>query len=82
MLDFYMHFDPAMRMLYHKIGRERGKVITKVEFLIQNLKVVYKMGNSVTKLELRLTFDPFAPNYLVILQILTFFMLILHKGGL
>ena len=44
MPDFYTHFAPIMRTVYHKIGKEKGKVITKVEFRIQNMKVVYKTG--------------------------------------
>ena len=46
MLDFYTHFDSIIKRLYRKIEREKGKVITKVEFRIQNVKLAYKKGNS------------------------------------
>ena len=69
MTDFYTYFDFVVKTLYHKIMRENEKVITKVEFRIQNVKLGYKTGISAY----------IRPNYLVIIQILTFFLLILHK---
>ena len=47
----------AIRWLYHKSKEKNGKVITKVESRVQNLKVAFKMWNSFTKRESRVTIE-------------------------
>ena len=74
---FCAHFYPVMKPLYHKTGSKKGKVITKVEFRIQNMKVTFKMWNSLTKWESRLTFDlnlSGMPYFLRILPLLVLFL--------
>lgn len=41
--DFGAHFYPAVGPLYHRSVEKNGKVVTKVEFQVQNLKVAFKM---------------------------------------
>ena len=47
----------AIRWLYHKSKGKNGKVITKVESRVQNLQVAFKMWNSFTKRESRMTIE-------------------------
>ena len=54
----------AIRWLYHKSKGKNGKVITKVESRVQNLKVAFKMWNSFTKRESRMTIELKRLNFL------------------